>query len=78
MPPHFVYLLPKVDQPRLDGPVYELVEALPPGVELVESPAGVVRHEYGVRGEVDEGAPGGGRVVHVDGRLKAGLPIDEH
>ena len=73
----FGYLLPKVDQSRLDGPLYDLVEALPPGVEPVESPPGKVGHEDGVRGEVDEGVSRGGRVVHVDGRLQAGLPVDE-
>ena len=72
-----VDLLPKVDEPRLDGPLDELVEALPPGVEAVEGPAGEVGHEDGVGCEVDEGVPGGRRVVHADGRLQARPPVDE-
>ena len=70
-------LFPEVDQPRLDGPLDELVEALPPGVEAVEGPAGEVCHEDGVGGEVDEGVPRGRRVVHADGRLQARAPVDE-
>ena len=74
---HCGYPFPKVDEPRLDGPLDELVEALPPGVEAVEGPAGEVGHEDGVGGEVDEGVPGGRRVVHADGRLQARPPVDE-
>ena len=71
-------LLPMVDESGLEDVLNDHVEPLAPRVEPVEPPAGVVGHEDGVLGPVDQRVPLWRGVVDVDGRIEAGLPVNKN